>query len=743
MTKHVNILKRLEACLGVLLVVCLALVVSTGIAWAEQTDENTRAVQTYHAADSKTSSDESQKKATFVSLSPFDLGCTKERMDLIYKTSCYACDVVTALISSFMSACTYLYDVSRDAGSKILFIGVMLWIAFYVLKQLSSLKNLEPAAMVNEMLIMAFKVIGAYLVINAGIDFFIDYVIVPFMNFGAEFGIAMLASAQDASGLDIENIKVNSAYAFEGGLIPDTFMNNLLKYVAAVDYTVSTHLEIGHLLTCYATHVKAYNWVITVIPNIWLWFSGVLIWFAGFMMTLSVAYYLVDISFKLGFAIIALPITVGLWPFNITKGKLTACFSIILRSAGILIFLAMTVAAGLALVSAALNSGDENSVAAVQEASGGVSKLMTAIENNDADFVSEHFAFWGFAWIVILFAYLFAIKIIGSTMTDYVDKFFKDSVFGNKSPMHMEMTKKTDLAKKAAMRPIKFGGKVASHQGGKFANKLLGGGIKAASLRITRGASLFFGDKKKDDDDGLLDKAQSVNKKVDQLSQGKLNNEEDGQNKKKSMLQSTKSMTGLDADKDKQAMKKQDKGENGGSGGGAGKAMQQSGENMKEAGQQIKQTADNIDQNLASADQSIKAGNQSVNAAAHAGTAATFGIAAPVTETAAAASNTATAASSAALNAGRVAAKAMKVTGEVLEKTGKVLEKAGKATEKAEKAVNKASKAINKVTGKAKQISDNIPDTDSRGSDEEQQQQSDGIIEAASDQIFSAGNKKK
>ena len=88
--------------------------------------------------------------------------CNKERMDAIYKSGCYACDVVTALIGSFMNACTYLYDVAKEAGSKILWVGVMLWVAFYVLQQLSSLKNLEPSAMVNELLIMAFKVLGAY-----------------------------------------------------------------------------------------------------------------------------------------------------------------------------------------------------------------------------------------------------------------------------------------------------------------------------------------------------------------------------------------------------------------------------------------------------------------------------------------------------------------------------------------------------------------------------------------------------
>lgn len=44
--------------------------------------------------------------------------CNKERMDAIYKSGCYACDVVTALIGSFMNACTYLYDVAKEAGQQ-------------------------------------------------------------------------------------------------------------------------------------------------------------------------------------------------------------------------------------------------------------------------------------------------------------------------------------------------------------------------------------------------------------------------------------------------------------------------------------------------------------------------------------------------------------------------------------------------------------------------------------------------
>lgn len=677
------------------------------------------------------------KFATSIVFGVSNRECNKERMDAIYKSGCYACDIVTALIGSFMNACTYLYDVSKEAGHKILLVGLMLWIAFYILQQLSSLKNVEPMAMVNDLLVMAFKVLGAYLVIGAGIDFFIDYAIVPFMNFGAQFGIAMLASASAASGLDISNLQLDSAYLFKDGPIPAYFLNQLQQYVAAVDYTVSTHLEIGHMLTCHATHAGAYDWKIARIPNIWIWLSGAFIWFSGFMMTLSVTYYLVDISFKLGFAIIALPITVGLWPFNVTKDRLGSCFSIILKSAGILIFLAMTVAAGLALVSNALDVGSQDAMNAsidtiLTKEMDGTEKMMTAIEDGDVDYIDEQLAFWSFGWIIILFAYLFAIKLIGSTNNDYVNKFFADKVFSDNNPMHTKLTQATDMAKKQAMRPVKFAGKIASHQ---------------ASKGFSFVANKMF-NKNKDEDKGMLDKMGDVKDGVDKLSKGDLNGD-GGSKKKPSAMESAKSMTGLDPNKDKNAMK-----EKGNSGGGAGAAMEKSGQAMKEGGKQLQAAADNIDQSLSAADQGVKSGNQAVQSAAHAGTAASFGIAAPVTETAAAASAAATVAASASLNAGKAAAKGMKATGKLMEKGGEVMEQAGKGVKNVEKVTGKikeGAKAVGKVAeqaGKAAEKTANSVDSSDeqrkqQGQDQQSQQQSDDLIGGAADKTLGTGNKKK
>lgn len=651
--------------------------------------------------------------------------CNKERMDAIYKSGCYACDVVTALIGSFMNACTYLYDVAKEAGSKILWVGIMLWVAFYVLQQLSSLKNLEPSAMVNELLIMAFKVLGAYLVINAGIDFFISYAIVPFMNFGAQFGIAMLASASAGSGLNIfGNIQLDSAYLFQDGPIPAYFLNQLQQYIAAVDYTVSTHLEIGHMLTCHATHAGAYDWEIARIPNIWIWLSGAFIWFMGFMMTLSVTYYLVDISFKLGFAIIALPITVGLWPFNITKGKLGTCFSIILNSAGILIFLAMTVAAGLALVSNALDAGSQEAMNAsidsvLTKEMDGTTKMMTAIEDGDNEYIDEQLAFWSFGWIVLLFAYLFAMKLIGSTKSDYVDRFFSGMI--KSDPMHMGLTKMTDMAKQQAARPIKFAGKIAKHQAGK--------GVDFIAWKMFGG--------KKDENKGLLDKMGDAKNKVDNLSKGKFDDED--QNKKKpSTMESAKAMTGLDADKDKKAREAQSKGSGSGGSGGAGQGMQQAGQGIKQAGEAVEQSAEALDQGVQQAGNAASQG-------LHGLTAATGGLAAPITETAAVATQAATVTASTSLKAAKAAAKAMKAAGKTIEKGGKALEKTGKGVEKAEKVVGKVAKAaetVSNMADKAGKTMDKITEVSDAGQQQQEQSDSD-LIGGAANKTFGTGNKKK
>lgn len=260
-----------------------------------------------------------------------------------------------------------------------------------------------------------------------------------------------------------------------------------------IDKTVATNLVIGHALTCHSfnagmIHLGTPLFGVDVslrIPDIWIWLCGASIWFCGFMLTLGVGYYLLDVCFKIGFCIIALPIVIGLWPFKMTEGKFKSCMSIILHSAGLFAFLALTVSYALTLISASL---------------GDVSVFYAKIKAGDHEWISNTFSISGKQFILIMFAYVYGIKMIGATVTGYLGKFFGDNVFGSESPMHGKATQMTDFAKKKVTQAASFAGEVVTHQATRAVGAVAGGATRAVKGGVNKAKAALSKDKDKDKD---------------------------------------------------------------------------------------------------------------------------------------------------------------------------------------------------------------------------------------------------
>lgn len=628
--------------------------------------------------------------------------CNMERMNSIYKNGCYSCVVVKSLISSFINACSKVYDIAKEAGHKILVIGLMLWVAFFVLQQISSMKNIEPSAMVNDMLIMGFKVLGAYIVVGAGIDFFINYTIVPIMSWGSQFGTALLMGTSASTGIDIVNTQLDTTYLIKsaetGNVLPTPLLNNIMTYLAAVDGTVSTHLQVGHMVTCHATRAGAFN-IGLIIPNFWIWICGAALWFGGFMMTLAVAFYLIDISFKLGFAILALPIVVGLWPFNITKGRLGMCISIILKSAGIFIFLAMTTAVGLALISNAFDVGskaDEMLIEAAKEQNvqieemGGTQKLMLAVEEGDSEYISNTFSLFGPTFIIILFAYLYAIKLIGSTVSDYVNNFFPDKVF-KEDPMHKKLTQALAYTKSRLTKPVKKMGKIAKHQGKRLLKGDFGkpGGGSGGSNKFIK---------------GLKSKHESINR----LTEGNLGEKE--KEKKQSQMDSALDKAKLKGS-DKQEMEDAQKNSSGGGKEGTKNAAEQAEKSIEQSGKAASKT---MDQGAKACQRGARSAAQTGNKLVAKGAAA-YGVGLLVTALPAAAcyaSAAALAAASVTLKTAALVTKGLTMAmAKVASSTIKIASKMAKTTKKvakqAQKTIKKVQNTVKKQSQKGKEKGNN------------------------------------
>lgn len=407
-------------------------------------------------------------------------GCPDlETLQKKYMNGCVPCQVVKVLLTAFMRASANVYDVSREAGTKLLLIGSAVWVAFWALKKVSSFTNPEPMAMMNELLIFFGKVLVAFVFINSGIGTLIGYAVNPVIAAGADYGSALISAGASSMAHPIDltaTPEAKNAYDGPTEIVSKNVMDKILRFSEAASYEVTNNLIIGSALSCFAVQ-KGIHWDFVIefhIPDIWLWLCGAAIWIVGFLLTLAVCYYLVDIPFKLGFAIIALPVVIGLWPFKITQGKLKAVFMIAVNAAGTFLFLSLAVAYAMVLISSALQDTDS---------------LFEAFKNDDVTYVENLFAFTGPHFVIILFCYIYGFKMIGDISKKMPDKFFSGSMTaGAGSPMHHMATAATNWLKQKAMAPVKMGIDIAANQAGKAAmtvTKAAGNvGLSAAAYGI-------------------------------------------------------------------------------------------------------------------------------------------------------------------------------------------------------------------------------------------------------------------
>ena len=386
-----------------------------------------------------------------------------------YQGDCFPCEMVNILLTAFMRAASAVYDVSKEAGNKLLLLGSAIWLGFWALSKISSLASVEPSSMTNELIIFLGKVLVAYCFINAGIGTLVNFAINPIMGAGAEFGSALL--------LETENIDVTSApkaenqYSGPTDLISKSVMDKILKLSEAVSNEVATNFIIGSGLTCFSIqnglHIQVPGFIDIHIPDIWLWLCGAAIWCVGFMLVLAVCYYLVDIPFKIGFAIIALPVVIGLWPFKVTAGKLKSIIGIALNAAFTFLFLALSSSYAIRLISQSFSS--EGDLVVDGQTYSGKEALFKAFEVDNVEFVQSLFDFTGPAFLIILFCYIYGFKMISSITNDFPNKFDTGMTSAAGSPIHHMATAATMWTTGKIAQPFKTGMSIITHQAGKAA----------------------------------------------------------------------------------------------------------------------------------------------------------------------------------------------------------------------------------------------------------------------------------
>ena len=178
------------------------------------------------------------------------------------------------------------------------------------------------------------------------------------------------------------NAKMEGDSSFETP--PNVFNTKILTGIELMMKKIYTSLgalyALGQSLMCYATDIGYHCVGLKVfgvercaikLVNLTVWLCGVAIFLTAFFMSMSVGMYFIDVSFKIGFALLMLPISIALWPFEVTRGKLSENFSIIIRNAMLFALVSIGVSFAVILIEQGVLHGiDEEAFKMIADAIG-------------------------------------------------------------------------------------------------------------------------------------------------------------------------------------------------------------------------------------------------------------------------------------------------------------------------------------------------------------------------------------
>ena len=287
------------------------------------------------------------------------------------------------------------------------------------------------------------------------------------------------------------------------GIVSNGTIVNICIVNQTIDFKVSEFLLMGDALACFATHAGAKRIRLLTItlfkfPHLSILISGCAIWVLGAILTLVIGFYLIDISFKIGFALLALPIGIALWPFKQTEKKLYSIIKLMMNSTGVFIFLSLGASFAVALFNAAFASV------------GGLDGIYSYINEGKTQELSEAFTVVSINFLLYIFAGVCGFRMLGKFVNDYNKKFFPDDTsLGNANPMHHRLTQAMDFAGQkighVAKSAASYAGDVAATQ----AKRAAAHGINAIGKGVQK-AGHFAGYAAGDIKNGTNDASQKL-----------------------------------------------------------------------------------------------------------------------------------------------------------------------------------------------------------------------------------------
>ncbi len=267
--------------------------------------------------------------------------------------SCPLCSVFEVILNTDARVAHVAWNTIAEPLKDVvtIFFGVIL--AIETLKAVGALAGSSISSYLKTVLIQGLKV-AIVLILLSNSTYIYGYFISPVIKGGLEMGEVFLQMGAENSGGCQMNGSEGNFGEVAGTELDSEILSNILSTVRCFNNSSVIMPSVGRALICH-------GWNAEWLPDLSMWFSGLVMYVFGLMIWLAITFYLIDCTVQLGMVCALIPLFIACWPFKMTTRYTTTGVKMILNTFFNFVLMGVVVLVGLEIVSFALSGGDPES----------------------------------------------------------------------------------------------------------------------------------------------------------------------------------------------------------------------------------------------------------------------------------------------------------------------------------------------------------------------------------------------
>ena len=264
--------------------------------------------------------------------------------DYLDKQTCTTCMIFKTIFNAASNLAQTAISKLAAPSKNLVLIGFLIWLAIYILKQISSFQGTSPGDLLKGIFLQGARVAIVVYILSGALYQVMDITLTPVMQTGLTFANMLNpnsncdSSAEYMQGIVGYDTGAGMQDTSQGGL-PRNLGQSIVCTIKNLEDSVGVLLALGNYSTCYSFHDKAL-WD-GIIPHLGYFLSGIGLWLAGAFLLFAFPWCLIDCILQLCIAAAMIPCSIAAFAFKSTAKYLGLIWNFFMNAMFNLVFLAV------------------------------------------------------------------------------------------------------------------------------------------------------------------------------------------------------------------------------------------------------------------------------------------------------------------------------------------------------------------------------------------------------------------